>query len=356
MALVSILTFYLSSTVFFFGQLARINIGNFSFPTLDILIIILAFINLIKHGLRIKNYQLLYFVCFAWLSYFINLAFHHYPVLPSLLYLVRLTSLLSFFIVNTSISQKYRRFLSLLVFTNIIFGLIQYFFWPDFTAFGALNWDPHLYRLVSTFFDPTFTGLIYLMFLIKIFTDDKRANLQKIPLLTITYIAIAFTYSRSTFLALVIAAIYYSIKTKKYLVSLLTIIVVVLTILILPRNPGEGTKLERTSSIKAKIENYQEGVSVFLKSPVIGRGYNNLASVRNIKIPNSHSNNGFDGSILTIFCTTGIIGGLLFLFGFKSHFQSQDLVHKTLLVSIFAHSLFANSLLYPWVLFLCVFI
>jgi O-antigen ligase len=174
--------------------------------------------------------------------------------------------------------------------------------------------------------------------------------------MVLTYLGLALTYSRSSFLALSVASLYISYKIKKPLISIITIILVIATILILPRQSGEGTKLERTSSIKAKIENYQEGFKTFISSPLIGHGYNNLFYVRQINIPESHSNSGFDGSLLTILATTGLIGFGLFLAGSIYLFQNSSLSFQTLLIALFVHSLFANSLLYPWTLVFLVLI
>ena len=170
------------------------------------------------------------------------------------------------------------------------------------------------------------------------------------------YIALSLTYSRSSLLSLFIASIFIGSKFKKTLITVFTGILILITILVLPRQPGEGTKLERTSSIKAKIENYQEGFKTFLTSPIIGHGYNNLMYVRKINIPESHSNSGFDSSLLTILCTTGLIGLTLFLIGSLNLFRHSSLLFQTLLIVLLTHSLFANSLLYPWTLIFLVLI
>jgi hypothetical protein len=357
MAFIKFLTALGLITVFFFGQLLRINLASFSIPIIDIFIVLLAAINFFDHLLILKhqpkNTYFLYFILFAWFSFFINLIFFHYPFLKPIFYLIRLTSLLSFFIYPPSFSKYSKNiqyYFVLSIIANIIFGLIQYFVWPNFTYFNSLNWDPHLYRLVSTFFDPTFTGLIYLFFLIYLYFQKKYW------LIWLPYLGLALTYSRSSFLALVIASFFVSLKTKKPLIFITGLLLVCTTIFILPRQPGEGTKLERTSSIKAKIENYQEGIHTFLTSPVIGHGYNNLMYVRKINIPDSHANSGFDSSLLTILCTTGLIGLALFLIGSSNLFRHSSLLFQTLLIALFIHSLFANSLLYPWVLVFLILI
>jgi hypothetical protein len=190
-------------------------------------------------------------------------------------------------------------------------------------------------------------------FIIKTFLDKKIP--YRIPLLVISYLAMSLTYSRSTYLSFLIAFIFIAKHFKKFYILLFSFGIMLLTILLLPRLSGEGTKLERTSSITAKIKNYQEALIVFKKSPLIGIGYNNIPFIRDIKIPNSHANSGFDGSLATIFVSTGLIGGILFLLGLKILFKKLSLLQKIMFVVILFHSIFANSLLYPWILISLIF-
>jgi len=350
-----ILTFTIFS--FFIGQIFRINLFSVSFPLLDTAIILLALINVFQHiktkDLKTKNKFFTYFLVFSWIFLAFTLFKYQIYSLKPVFYLIRLTCLLSFFIFPINLGLKIKIFFYISIIANIFFGLIQYFFWPNFTYFDALNWDPHLYRLVSTFFDPTFTGLIYLFFIIKLFLDKKFP--YRWPLLIISYLALVLTYSRSTYLCFLLAFTFISINLKNFKIFLISFLLITCTLFLLPRQPGEGTKLERTSSIKAKIENYQEGWQTFTKSPLIGFGYNNLSFIREIKNPASHASSGFDGSIMTLLTTTGIIGTILFLLGLKQIYTKSDLLKKTFILVILFHSLFANSLLYPWVLLSLVF-
>lgn len=361
MAFISKIILFLTAFVFFFGQLFRINFQNISFPIIDIFIFILFLVNIFDHfknkDWKIKNKYFLYFLIFAWISFLINLFISHIYSLKPVLYLLRLTFLFSFLVIPLNryfLSQKFHKFFNLIIISNIIFGLIQYLLWPDFTYFDSLNWDPHLFRLVGTFFDPTFTGLIFLLFLIKIFLC-KKTNFQKF-LIILSYFGLALTYSRSSLIAFLLAFSFIALKLKKPKIFFISLIIFLLTIVSLPRQIGEGTKLERTSSIKAKIENYKEGIGVFLKSPIIGHGYNNISFIRTNKNPDSHANSGFDSSLLTILVTTGIIGFILFILGLKFEFSKSNLVKQTMWISILFHSLFANSLLYPWILLFLIFI
>lgn len=357
MAFITTIIFIFTVFSFFIGQIYRVNLFNISIPLIDIAIVLLFLLNLYSHfkakNFKIKNKYFLYFLIFAWISFVINLFRFQINSLTPIFYLIRLNCLLSFFILPFNIENKFRNIFYLSIIANIIFGFIQYFFWPNFTYFDALNWDPHLYRLVSTFFDPTFTGLIFLFFIIKTFLDKKIP--YRTPLLIISYIAMALTYSRSTYLSFLIAFFYISKHYKKISIFLISLIIMSLTIIVLPRQPGEGTKLERTSSITAKIQNYKEAFITFNKSPIVGIGYNNISFIRDKKITNSHANSGFDGSLATILVTTGIIGGTLFLFGIVDLFKKSTLIQKTTILITLFHSLFANSLLYPWILLSILF-
>jgi len=358
MAFITSIIYLSTIIVFFFGQLLRIELKGISFPLIDIFIAAIFCLNIFQKiknkDLKVKNKYLLYFIIFTWLSFIFNLFKYQFNVIKPILYLFRLNFLLSFFIFPPKIDEKIKKFFYLIIFSNIIFGLIQYFFWPDFTSFKSLNWDPHLYRLVSTFFDPTFTALVYLFLIIIVFLN-KKIPFKKI-ILIISYLAMALTYSRSSYISFLAAFTFIAYSKKNLKIFIFSSILILSTIFLLPRFEGEGTKLERTSSISAKIENYQEGFNLFLKTPIVGCGYNNLFYVRQINNPNSHSNSSFDGSLMTILTSTGIIGLILFILGLKTIFIRGNLLTKTILISVSVHSLFANSLLYPWILLSFLFI
>jgi hypothetical protein len=358
MAFVTPLIYLSTIFIFFFGQLLRIDIKNISFPVIDIFIGLIFCLNIFQKiknkDFKVKNKYLLYFLIFAWFSFTFNYFHYHFDLIKPVLYLFRLTFLLSFFIFPPNLDEKIKKIFYLSLFSNVIFGLVQYFLWPDFTSFKSLSWDPHLYRLVSTFFDPTFTALIYLFLIIVVFLD-KKFPFRKIVLI-ISYFAMALTYSRSSYLSFFVAFTYIAYQNKNFKIFFLSSLLIFFTVLLLPRFEGEGTKLERTSSITAKIENYKEGFNLFLKSPIIGHGYNNLFYVRQIKNQNSHANSGFDGSLMTILTTSGTIGLIFFVLGLKKILIQGNLITKTILISLLFHSFFANSLLYPWILLFFIFI
>src|SRR3989344_5379179 len=48
----------------------------------------------------------------------------------------------------------------------VLFGFIQYIFYPDFKNLAELGWDVHYFRLASTFFDTGFAGILIVLLLI----------------------------------------------------------------------------------------------------------------------------------------------------------------------------------------------
>lgn len=330
MATLSRLIFYPLLIAFFLGKL---------FPVIDIFIVFFAIFNIFSQNkLSVKNRSLLIFILISIIS---NLWFFNFI---AWMYLVRLISLLSILIYPPELDTFQNKFLNIILFSTVIFGYIQYYVWPNLTIQSSQNWDPHLYRLVGTYFDPTFTGLILLFILITVFFSKNK---YRLPLLTVNYIALSLTYSRSALLSFLIVFSYIALIKKNVQIFLISLLIFITTFAVLPRMPGEGTKLERSASIFAKIENYQQGFRVFLLNPITGIGYNNIPQLR-LQASTSHANSGFDSSLLTIAITTGIFGLILLVLGIVYEFRHANLFYQSLLLAIFIHSLFANSLFYPY--------
>lgn len=283
------------------------------------------------------------------------------------LYLLRLFSFASFFLlVRFLVSSKKKLkgvFSDSLVSVAVIaglFGWVQYFFYPDIRPLVVWGWDDHLFRLVGTFLDPGFISIILVMgFLLTFskFLSSKKKFL--IFVLVFLFSAISFTYSRAGYLAL-IAGIFTILYLKNKINTFFPLaLVFLMTIFILPRPSGEGVKLERTFSVYARLNNYQETIKVWQRSPLFGVGFNNLCLARQKYLGRgdlfSHSCSGSDASLLLVLATTGIVGLISFLHllfripGFLNK-SVDSLAFKSTLSAVFVHSLFVNSLFYPWVM------
>ena len=315
--------------------------------------------DIFKH---LENFLL--FVIISWI--FGIFIFKTNLVLYGLLYLLRLVSYIYFLIYvwNFAREEKNKNLLlnSLLSvsFVSAIFGWIQMFTVPDLKPFFDLGWDMHLFRLVGTFLDPTFLGLIIvfgLILSIHRFIDSKSWKYVLISVFLL--ISLAFTYSRASYLALfaVLAVIGYQKKIFKQLLLVATTFIV-LTFL-LPTSKNHSIELLRSFSAIARLDNYKSTLTIFTKSPVFGIGYNNMCIAYNKYIGpqnfSSHACSGSDSSILFILATTGVVGFIVFIYSlFKIKNNLKHSTYYTLLttsfIALIVHSVFSNSVFYPWIL------
>jgi O-antigen ligase len=222
------------------------------------------------------------------------------------------------------------------------------------------GWDEHLYRLVGTFLDPTYLGII-ITFGLLISIHEYLNSRSKTALITGLFllVSLAFTYSRASYLAfiggIVVIGIYKGeIKKIIYLALVLAVL-----ILVLPTSGNTILRITREFSALARIENYKETLQIFRSSPVFGVGYDNLCLARSeftgFADFKSHSCSGSDSSLLFILVTTGIVGFIIFTyviwnFGKLLMRQKYSIILASSSFALFIHSLFSNSLFYPWVI------
>ncbi|OGD62685.1 hypothetical protein A2160_03905 [Candidatus Beckwithbacteria bacterium RBG_13_42_9] len=267
-------------------------------------------------------------------------------------------------------SGKIEEYLLLAGGVGVTLGLTQYVLFPNAWPLTAGQWDPHVGRIIGTFLDPGFTGLIYVLLisllLVKVWNKNFQAkkNYLFYGLLIVAYLALLLTYSRSCYVAFVVGLAIFSLvkRAGKFFVITLAIFLVSLTLL--PRPQGEGTKLERESTIWSRLENYQQAWQIIKGHPVFGVGFNLYRyEQRNqgflgAKWEISHAGAGTDNSFLFVWATTGIFGlGIylwlwwrIILLGWLNRFQNFGLVLLTSSGSVVVHSFFNNSLFYAWVM------
>ena len=235
--------------------------------------------------------------------------------------------------------------------TTVLISLAQYFFYPDIRNLAIAEWDPHYYRVVGSLLDPGYTGLM-LVFFLTFLTLNKNWLLWGL-----TYITMALTYSRSSYLAYLIAMAYlaWRIRGWKFFVTTATLLFV--TLPLLPRPPGgEGVKLERRFSIQARIDNWRQTWTIFADHPILGVGFNTYRyAQKNYSFSGdgdrwlkSHAGAGADSSLLFVLATTGIIGFYFYLRYLKYLYSFPNL--RYYLIPLFFHSFFLNSLFYPFVM------
>ena len=356
---------FLFLAVFPFGQVIRI--GNLQ--PLDLIVGLAALYTVVKKLAPPKAYRYLgAFLLFALSSWIVSVfIFRQAEVLYGLLYLTRLTAYYFFGIYVWNFAKKWKDGKNLLTdsllavsVVSAILGWIQFFTVPDIKPFFSAGWDMHLFRLVGTFLDPTFLGLVIvfglLASLVRLLETKSKKNLATFLFLLVS---LAFTYSRASYLALLAGLIV--IALHKNILKKIMIFVVILTplLLLLPTSRNHSIELFRTFSAVAKIENYKTTLQIFSESPIFGVGYNNMCIAYQKYIGaqpfTSHACSGSDSSLLFILTTTGIAGFMAFVSSIGKIIKSlQKSFYLILLTSasaaLLVHSLFSNSMFYPWIM------
>jgi len=369
---------FLFLTAFPFGRLFSFDTQIFGFRASFLILDLIAFLSflfclfldrrfLFKGKISLFLFPLLF-------SFFVSLAiFKSSAVLVGLFYLLRLVFYASFGLLVYWFVQKNRRrrefllkALTLSLFSFLVFGFWQYVFYYDLTSLKFLGWDDHQWRLTSTLLDPGFAGILFsfgfvFSLVIFFFIDLKKSWLVAALLFVL---GTALSFSRASYLALVVGSIYFFYKTNKSLAKFLVLFFLLL-IVIIPKPAGEGVNLLRLYSVFDRIGNYKESLLIFSKSPVFGVGYNNFCLARKVFLKDenllSHSCSGSDSSFLFVLSTLGVVGFLFFLdmisYIWKETKSSYwAICLKTLLIMILIHSQFNNSIFYPWVLGVFAFV
>ena len=247
----------------------------------------------------------------------------------------------------------------------VLVGFIQIILYPDLRNLIYLGYDPHFRRMFSTLFDPNFTGIIFILTFIigmyLLYKKEMRHCYTQIILLA----GLVLTYSRSSFLAAVVATVYSIVVMRRWKLLIIVAELVALVFLV-PSIGGISTSLTRSWSIYGRIENWKEAVQLWGKSPIIGVGYDMLRSISRATTISydgyvSHSAGGTDNSYIYLAVTTGVVGIAAFTYFFRFLFllakkaKRRDfylsLMYMASLIAIAVHSLFVNSMFYPLVLF-----
>jgi O-antigen ligase len=116
---------------------------------------------------------------------------------------------------------------------------------------------------------------------------------------------------------------------------------------------GNTVKLTRETSSLARITNWQESIVLIEKAPGFGYGFDTLRYLHpsNSVVP-SKAAAGLDSSILFVLATTGIIGLAAYLYLWIAMLLAgkKSVVFLASSAALLVHSVFLNSLFYPWVM------
>lgn len=266
-------------------------------------------------------------------------------------------------------------------------GFLQLKFFPNFFEMGMhlKGWDPHIGRLLSTWFDPNFIGG-YLSFLLCIFIaitlfyyrkKNKKVFLVLAIICFLGLLALYLTYSRSGYLALIAGlGTLALLKSRKLLIA--GALIIVLGFAVSPRVQQRfmdmwgsarvilGIDVQQTIDPTARLRLYswQFASEMIEDHPWIGVGYGRYAYEINYRghgLLSSHASGGSDSSLLTIWAQAGVfaflsalaIGFVATVTSLKRAWKKEtfDSYLQSGLLAGFAgmmvHSVFVNSLLFP---------
>lgn len=309
---------------------------------------------------------ILYFLLTATFSYLLSISVFKTDVVYGLFYLFRIFAYAYFFVYVWNFAQKSEFNKNLLINSLIamsaisaIFGWYQYFTVPDLKPLYYIGWDMHLYRLAGSFFDSTFLALVIvfgLILLMNKYVDTKNHKL--IPIIVFLLVSLAFTYTRAAYLAFLAGFLVIGLSKKNLRKVFFWIIGLGIIALILPTAKNHSISLTRTFSIEARFTNYKEALKVFGNYPIFGVGYNNMCVARNKFIGEetfaSHACSGSDSSLLLVLATTGVVGFMVFMGSLIAVLKSLKgeyvIPAVAALAALFVHSMFSNSLFFPWVM------
>jgi hypothetical protein len=363
---------FLFLIIFPFGQIIRLsfNFAGINIPAqpLDLVVGLGAAYSVFFQKNRPKIFEYIrFFLSVAVFSFAVSFVTFGSEVVYGAFYLLRLTSYLLFLnyvwnFAKKSISNKRLLMDSLLAISIIsaLFGWLQFFIIPDIKPFFVYDWDMHLFRLVGTFLDPTFLGIIIVFGLIlSIYRYMGEGKKRYLFITALLLISLAFTYSRASYLAFLGGVSIMVLLKKKYRKILFWIVGLLAIMLLLPTARNRSIELTRTFSITSRLTNYRETFELFKRFPIFGIGYNNMCIARNkyvgVESYASHACSGSDSSLLFILATTGIIGLMIFfgsVFGVFKLLGNSNEQYLLMAISsaLFVHSLFSNSLFFPWVM------
>lgn len=383
------------------GEIGRLSFLPIPVLALDAFVIIFCIIWLLKQWYYHKNPILgnlftpfLLFILFATISlitqgFTLSLSIPEW--ITSASYLFRLCSYFCIYLIVRNEPLSVNTIVGGILLSSgllAVLGFIQLWIIPDFTGMQLFGWDPHIGRLLSTWFDPNFIGGFFagtLLIIVNILAYKKLRTSHKVLLWTILcilLIALYITYSRSAYLFLFTGLFITGIfRSPKILLSGCILLVIFFSFIPRAKERIEdlygSTFAFLTNSIdysldvtaKLRVESWEQALTIFQQYPLLGVGYNTLRYVRinqgMIMQEDVHSGSGSDSSLLTILATTGLVGITIFSFllfqilktswyGYRQK-QSPFLSHIsfgffTFILGLLVHSLFVNSFLLPYFL------
>lgn len=363
------------------GQLLRIDIGNgVALNPLDIGVGILFISACLGFLIKRKSLPSFFwplggFIIVGLLGLLLNISqLSSNEFLISLLYLLRFVAYsgigLGVFLLSSRRKAFLRKILLIAGGIVVIAGYIQYFFFPSLSGLLYEGWDPHLYRMFSTFLDPNFAGVFFVLYFLLVFhnawnTSKSKEKTIYIILSILSFLAGILSFSRGAYIVLGISVlVYLFLKGYKKIALAIpfgVILVGFLFTFLLPY--GEEKNLLRTQSTHARLVSVQTALTIFLKNPIFGVGFNSYRYAQHryhldfgFNWEDTHSGAGANNSLAFVLATSGILGSIFYCYFWfiilKKSFKDLKTNKNGIFlfcsfIALLISSLFENTLFYP---------
>lgn len=383
-----------------FGNALTFNIGQ-RLPLklaeiISIFVMILFLFDHLSTKIRLNktlsklNNWVIWWIIIAILSCFINFLIIGYSladVLYGLLYVFRIIHVLLFVVILLYYIKKsnikFESITNCIVISFLVvclIGFIQLVLFPI-----AIDWynlfykigvywetpDPHKYRLISTYFDPNYlASILVIPFSIVLcrLTFLKEKKIKNLLYLMIFILAIILTKSRSGIVGLATSLFVFALcfgVQRKIPISVLVLIVSAIPVafyLVFFSNIEVFERIRTFAtdpSAMHRFDSWADSLKIFMKYPFVGIGYNMYGAFITMIEGSvaSASGYGVDSSLLFILITTGIVGGMIFLYGIIKLLSKKSLnfymysfkmiIFSSCIISFFNNLLFNVLWIFP---------
>lgn len=247
-----------------------------------------------------------------------------------------------------------------LVYQVVSFGL--YLISPDMRFLWVYGWDDHYYRLIGTLFDPGFTGMLAILTLLIFWGLPHTSKIVKTAVSLFLLTCIILTYSRASYLAVIVGIACMVMQYKKVAATQLIAGGVIFCMLFwfAPKPGGEGVNITRLTSITARLQTIQHSIaSLTPTTTILGTGlFSRFSQENNHQMPTTTAY--FPDNIIILLLVQTGLPGLVFWSMCAVQYARRLWKKRPLQFSagaaLFMHAQFNNTLLQPFVLLYFLFI
>jgi O-antigen ligase len=241
-----------------------------------------------------------------------------------------------------------------LVYQVVSFGL--YLISPDMRFLWVYGWDDHYYRLIGTLFDPGFTGMLAILTVLAFWSLPNKSKIMQAAVSLFLLTCIILTYSRASYLALIVALVCMVVQYKKITVKQLIVGGVICLVLFwfAPKPGGEGVEITRITSITARQQIIRQSItSLTPTTATLGTGlFSRFSQENNPQMPATTAYFP-DNIIILLLVQTGLPGLILWTVcavHYARYLWKKRPVQFSAGAALFMHAQFNNTLLQPFVL------